>query len=101
MQVSYVTFEVTNYLAQAKAEWARTNFDELVGAYFRQVGENYRNSKSPAEAKEKIREELIRDRAGNDARKDANDFANAVFNIDPARPENLATVANKEDCPFT
>jgi hypothetical protein len=96
MQVSYVAFEVTNYLAQAKAEWARTNFDELVGAYFRQVGENYRNSKSPAEAKDKIREELIRDRAGNDARKDANDFANAVFNIDPAKPENLATVAQQK-----
>jgi parvulin-like peptidyl-prolyl isomerase len=99
MQVSYVAFEVTNYLAQARAEWARTNFDELVGTYFRQVGENYRNSKSPAEAKEKIREELIRDRAGNDARKDANDFANAVFNIDPAKPENLATVANQRGLP--
>ncbi|MGA2240642.1 MAG: SurA N-terminal domain-containing protein [Verrucomicrobiota bacterium] len=99
MQVSYVAFEVTNYLAQAKAEWARTNIDELVGAYFRQVGENYRNSKSPAEAKDKIREELIRDRAGNDARKDANDFANAVFNIDPAKPENLATVAKQKGLP--
>ena len=99
MQVSYVAFEVTNYLAQARAEWARTNFDELVGAYFRQVGENYKNSKSPAEAKEKIREELIRDRAGSDARKDANDFANAVFSIDPARPENLATVAKQKGLP--
>jgi hypothetical protein len=99
MQVSYVAFEVTNYLAQAKAEWARTNFDELVGAYFRQVGENYRNSKSPAEAKDKIREELIRDRAANDARKDANDFANAVFSLDPARPENLATVAKQRGLP--
>jgi hypothetical protein len=99
MQVSYVAFEVTNYLAQARAEWAKTNFDELVGAYFRQLGENYRNSKSPAEAKDKIREELIRDRAGNDARKDANDFANAVFNIDPARPENLAAVAKQKGLP--
>ena len=99
MQVSYVAFEVTNYLAQAKAEWARTNLEELVGAYFRQLGENYKNSKSPAEAKDKIREELIRDRAGNDARKDANDFANAVFNIDPAKPENLATVAKQKGLP--
>ena len=99
VQVSYVAFEVTNYLAQAQAEWAKTNFDELVGAYFRQVGENYRNSKSPAEAKDKIREELIRDRAGSDARKDANDFANAVFNIDPAKPENLATVAKQKGLP--
>lgn len=99
VQVSYVAFEVTNYLAQAKAEWAKTNFDELVGAYFRQVGENYKNSKSPAEAKDKIREELIRDRAGNGARKDANDFANAVFNIDPAKPENLAAVAKQKGLP--
>ena len=78
MQVSYVAFEVTNYLAQARAEWARTNFDELVGTYFRQVGENYRNSKSPAEAKEKIREELIRDRAGNDARRLVGSEANST-----------------------
>jgi SurA N-terminal domain len=99
MQVSYVAFEVTNYLAQARTEWGRTNFDELVGTYYRQVGENYKNSKSPAEAKGKIREELIRDRAGNDARKDANDFANAVFGIDPARPENLATVAKQRGLP--
>jgi parvulin-like peptidyl-prolyl isomerase len=99
MQVSCVAFEVTNYLAQARAEWAKTNFDELVGAYFRQVGENYKNSKSPAEAKEKIREDLIRDRAGSDARKDANDFANAVFSIDPAKPENLAAVAKQKGLP--
>jgi len=99
VQVSYVEFEVTNYLAQAKAEWARTNFDELVEAYLRQVGENYKNSKSPAEAKDKIREELIRDRAVNDARKDANEFATGVFNQDPARPENLAAVATQKGRP--
>ncbi|MGA2788897.1 MAG: SurA N-terminal domain-containing protein [Verrucomicrobiota bacterium] len=99
VQVSYVAFELTNYLAQAKAEWARTNFDEVVGAYFRQVGESYKNSKSSAEAKEKIRGDLIRERAINDARKDANDFANTVFNIDPAKPENLATVAKQKGLP--
>jgi hypothetical protein len=96
VQVSYVAFEVTNYLAQAKAEWAKTNMEELVTAYLRQVGENYKNSKSAAEAKEKIREELIRDRAGVDARKDANDFANAVYNLEPVKPENLAAVAKQK-----
>jgi len=101
MQVSYVAFEVTNYLAQARAEWARTNFDELVGSYFRQVGENYKNSRSPAEAKDKIREELIRGRAGTDARKDANDFANTVFNIDPVSPRISPPSPHKKDCPFT
>ena len=99
VQVSYVEFEVTNYLAQARAEWARTNFEELVTAYSRQVGENYKNSKSPAEVKEKIREELIRDRAANDAHKDANEFAAGVFNQDPARPENLAAAARQKGLP--
>ena len=94
--VSYVAFELTNYLAQAKAEWARTNFDTVVEDYFRQVGANYENSKSPAEAKDKIREELIRARAGSDARKDANEFAGAVFSQEPARPENLAAVAKQK-----
>jgi hypothetical protein len=99
VQVSYVEFEVTNYLAQTKAEWARTNLEELVSAYFRQVGETYKNSKSPAEAKDKIREELIRDRAGNSARKDANEFATVVFNQNPVRPENLAAVAQQKGLP--
>jgi hypothetical protein len=96
VQVSYVAFELTNYLAQAKAEWAKTNFDTVVEDYFRQVGANYENSKSPAEAKDKIREELIRARAGSAARKEANEFASAVFSQEPARPENLAAVAKQK-----
>jgi hypothetical protein len=97
VQVSYVAFELTNYLAQAKAEWAKTNFDTVVEDYFRQVGANYENSKSPAEAKDKIREELIRTRAGSDARKEANAFASAVFSQEPARPENLGAVARQKE----
>ena len=31
-----------------------------------------------------------------DARQQADEFANAVFNIDPAQPENLATVAKQK-----
>ena len=41
VQVSYVAFEVTNYLAQARAEWAKTNFDELVGAYSARSAQNF------------------------------------------------------------
>jgi hypothetical protein len=65
--------------------------------YFRQAGANYENSKSPAEAKDKIREELIRTRAGSDARKEANAFASAVFSQEPARPENLVAVARQKE----
>ena len=31
VQVNYVEFKVTNFLAQAKAEWAKTNFDDAGG----------------------------------------------------------------------
>lgn len=96
VQVSYVTFEVSNFLAQARAEWAKTNFDAVVETYFRQAGADYENSKSPAEAKDKIRGELIRARAGNDARLQANEFASAVFGQEPARPDNLAAMARQK-----
>ena len=93
---SYVEFNVTNYLAQAKTELAKTNFEEIVEANFRRVGENYQDSKSPAEAKNKIREELIRDRALANAHAQANELATAVFNLEPARAENLATLAKQK-----
>ena len=100
VQVSYVAFEVTNYLAQARAEWARTNLDEHGGSLLPPGAARITRIPSrPPKPRDKIREELIRDRAGNDARKDANDFANAVFNLDPARPENLATIAQKKGLP--
>ena len=96
VQVGYVAFEVSNFLAQARAEWAKTNFDAVVENYFRQVGADYENSKSPAEARAKIREDLIRGRAAGDARQQANEFASAVFGQEPARPENLAAVARQK-----
>jgi hypothetical protein len=100
MQVSYVAFEVTNYLAQAgpngpgqiltswwrptSARYGRALFPKFQVAR-RSEGENPRG--------------LIRDRAGSDARKDANEFANAVFNQEPAKPENLAAVAKQKGLP--
>jgi hypothetical protein len=96
VQVNYVAFEVTNYLARAKTEWTRTNLEEAVEANYLQVGENYKNSKTPAEAKDKIREELIFQRARQDAFNDARDFASTVFNMDPVKPENLATGAREK-----
>jgi hypothetical protein len=97
VQVSYVEFNVTNFLAQSKAEWAKTNFDEIVEANYRQLPANYfPDAKTPADAKLKIRDLLIRQRALVDARAQADEFANAVFNLDPAKPENLAVVAKQK-----
>ncbi len=96
VQISYVAFEVSNFLAQARAEWAKTNFDAVVENYFRQVGADYENSKSPDEAKARIREDLIRSRAAKDASEQANDFASVVFGQEPVRPENLNAVAKQK-----
>jgi hypothetical protein len=97
VQVNYVEFNLTNFLAQAKAEWAKTNLEENVNATFQQYGMGeFPDAKTPDEAKAKIREARIRERALADARAQANDFATAVFNVSPLRADNLATVAKQK-----
>ncbi len=97
VQVSYVEFNLTNFFAQSKAEWAKTNFDEQVDAVYNQYGaQAFPDEKTPEAAKAKIREVLIRQRALAAARAQADEFANAVFNLDPVKPENLAIVAKQK-----
>lgn len=94
VQVSYVAFNVSNYLARAKTEF--TNLNEFVDNFYRQRGaEAFPNAKTPDDAKSQIREEALRERAVADARVQANDFANAVFQ-DPPHAENLAIVAKEK-----
>jgi hypothetical protein len=96
VQVSYVAFDVSNYLAQSKAEWAKTNLEENVEAVYRQYGATeFADAKSPEEAKTKIRELLIHNRALADASQQAKAFATELFAMDPAKPENLAALAKK------
>ncbi len=95
VQVSYVEFNVTNFLAQSKTEI--TNLEDLVAANYRELPANYfPDAKTPEEAKSKIREILIRQHALAKARMKANDFAAAVFAVDPPRPESLAAVAKQK-----
>ena len=97
VQVNYVFYNVTNYLAAAKTEWEKTNFTETVESVYRQYGQSqFPEAKTPDEAKTKIRELLIHDRALRDVRQIANDFAAALFAIEPAKSENLATLAKQK-----
>jgi hypothetical protein len=97
VQVSYVAFEVTNFFPQAKAEFARTNFEEMVEMNYKKLGPDYfPDAKTPEAEKSKIRDLMIRDRALAAARVQANDFANAVFNQDPPHAEHLAAVAKEK-----
>jgi parvulin-like peptidyl-prolyl isomerase len=95
VQVSYVEFNVTNLFAQSKTEI--TNLEDLVAANYRELPANsFPDAKTPEELKSKIREILIRQHALAKARVKANDFAAAVFAVDPPRPENLAAVAKQK-----
>ena len=102
VQVSYVFFNVTNYLASAQTELQNTNtFEEYVDSAYRQYGATeFADAKSPDEAKAKIRAVLYRNRALQDARQAANDFATAVFAEEPAKPENLVAYAKQKNQPF-
>ena len=96
LQVSYVFFNVTNFLAQSKAEWAKTNFEENVEAYYRQNLSQFADAKTPDEAKIKVRELLIRIRAQMDAHQAAKEFTTALFAMEPAKAENLGTLAKQK-----
>ena len=97
VQVSYVAFSVSNFMAGAEQKLSHTNLNDQVEAIYRHYGTNaVPEAKTPEEAMEKIRELLIQQQALTDARQQADDFANAVFNLDPPQPENLATVAKQK-----
>ena len=96
VQVSYVEFNVSNFMAAAEQTLGKTNLDNEVQRIFSQNGmDSVPDAKTPEEAKAKIRDYLIRKQAASAAQRQANDFANAVVNLTPTRPENLATVAKQ------
>ena len=93
VRVSYVQFNVTNYLTQAESELS-SNLTEMVEANYQRLGSNYfADAKSPEEARGKIRQGLIRTQAMNDARRRALDFANVLFDIKPFTAETLQKLA--------
>ena len=97
VQVNYVEFNLTNFLAQAKTELAKSNLDNLVDVNYRQLGPDYfPDAKTPDTAKAKIRDLIFRQQALADARAQANDFASTVFNVNPLQADNLAAVAKQK-----
>jgi hypothetical protein len=100
MQVSYVAFELTNFLAEAEQKLSKTNLNDQIEAVYRQYGASaFPNAKTPADAKAQIRTAMIHQQALGAARQQANEFASAVFNQEPARPENLAAFAKQKGLP--
>jgi hypothetical protein len=86
-EVAYVKFNVTNYLA--KAQTSITNMASEVDAVYSKYGTNAApGAKTTEEAKAKIKEEIIRQSALMDARRDAFKFAGE---LDKLGQKNLAS----------
>jgi parvulin-like peptidyl-prolyl isomerase len=97
VQVSYVEFNPSNYLAAAEQKLSKTNFqDQIDAVYLRNGAKAFPTAKTPAEAKAIIREQSIREQAEIEARLQASELAGTVNKMEPAKPENLAIVAKQK-----
>ena len=94
VQLNYVAFSVSNYLADAEVTMSKTNLNDIVEADYQRFGTNlFREAKTPEEAKKKIREEIIREQAFLEARRKANDFARPLLDVAQTTAEALVTAA--------
>jgi hypothetical protein len=100
VQVSYVKFELTNYLAEANAELARmTNMDQQIEEAYRQNGTNFLReveAHSLEEAKQKLRDAQRKQFEAQAARRKAVDFANPLFDMNPVQADNLNKLAKEK-----
>lgn len=101
IQVSYVAFVATNYFNEADQKLAAiTNFNERIDEFYRQRGaDSFKDTNgvvlSEDAAKTKIREDLRRDYALQEAEIRANRFGGALLERpQPNRAEDLKTVAD-------
>ncbi len=94
IQVAYVKFAVSNFLAKAESELSRSNLNDAIEANLQRMGTNYfGGAKTADEARAKLRAEIIKGRALADARRAANEFARPMFEVEKPRIEDLQKAA--------
>lgn len=100
VQVSYVKFDLVDFLADANQELARmTNLDLQIDEAYRQNGTNLLRELKAAtleDAKIRVREAKRREIELQSARKKAADFANPLFEMELLRAENLDKLAKEK-----
>jgi hypothetical protein len=100
VQINYVVFGESNWLAQSKAEWAKTNFEDTVEALYEKYGTTeFAGEKTPEATKAKIGDFLVKRRALADAENQANDFVAQLYAMTPVNPGNLAALAKQKNLP--
>lgn len=96
LQVSYVRFNITNFLADAEQKIG-TNINNLVEENFARAGTNILTlGKTEAEQKTKLRELIIRSVAITNVYNVALPFQKELMAKDPVRPDNLNTLAKEK-----
>ncbi|MEY2466475.1 MAG: peptidyl-prolyl cis-trans isomerase [Verrucomicrobiota bacterium] len=94
VQVSYVKFDPSNFVAEVEQEMAKlTNMSAIVENIYQQRGTNYYHVQTADEAKQKIREDISHEIKLGTARKKANDFLAKLMEVDPPHPEDFAALA--------
>lgn len=100
--LSYVRFPASTFAAAAEAEIAaRPNFtNELEQVYTQRGPDAFRDPSGAPMSKDaalaKIREVTVQQRSVQLAAQQANEFANELYQTEPATPANLATLAAKK-----
>ncbi|HEX9047231.1 MAG TPA: SurA N-terminal domain-containing protein [Verrucomicrobiae bacterium] len=97
VQINYIEYPLSNYLAAAEEKLGKTNLAKQVeSAYLERGKELAPDAKTAEEARAKIRELILHQEALTEAVAQARAFASDLFAIEPATPENLVTVANRK-----
>ena len=101
VQVSYVRFDLTNFLAEATQDLAKmTNLDLQIDEMYKQGGTNFLRewkAQTPEEARRNIRVDTLRKLQMQGARKKALEFATPLFDMDPVRTDNLDKLAKEKE----
>jgi hypothetical protein len=94
VQLYYLEYDLTNFLAAAEQKLGKTNIATQAEAYYAQKGtEAVPEAKTPEEAKAKLRDMILRQSGAAMAEDQAKQFLNTLFAMDPALPENLVALA--------
>jgi peptidyl-prolyl cis-trans isomerase D len=92
VQVAYVAFPASNYLAQAEKEV--TNLNEIVETTLTRLGTNsFKDATTPEQKRVKVREELLHRASMNLAMKAARQFDGPILDATAVRPEALPAAA--------
>lgn len=97
VQVSYVAFSLSNFLGKAESQLGSSNLDMEVQNTITKYGADAApDATNEDQARAEIRNAFIRRQALQDAGTQADNFAQSVFNIQPASAQNLETVARQK-----